>query len=601
MTSYRPVVLRPNQPGSPHFDGNNVSEFLEEWSFFCEDYGLSDKFKCTRLPTYCDKDIGDNVRLLRGYASEDWATLCAGLKDLYWQHDKPKNTTFALNKLIKDAPAMDLNVYVLKYTAITETLVAKGALSTLDRVNRLMDGLPEDLRRKVLKFCTKKSWRLSAQDTGATEPVFEELREFVIKEAQSKQKETVYDKERRIREGYDDPVSQDSASLPRPEPLVLSPVTTNIVGQPATASADAHTTSSITDPIAELTKQFSELVLLVRANMSPSRPPNSNSAATSGRRPQRCLWCDDTIHLRWDCSELTKVIREGKVRINENNRIVNVATGEEFPLMLGKGGMRRLLLTSPVQSFPPSQIPQVSAANVNVGNITVEEAGYGTIGEGSVIVSTIDFENNTRIDEVIDVDVFEKRRREELERSNAARKRTRMGDVAQRGNEPLHVPATPTSSGPSQPSQPRQPYVDEPMEDHIRVHPLDRQPAPGQGHRSSQPVPQASERKYRLASKLGETVSVSDVGDKIMDSPITLKMRELFAVSSDVSSFINDQTRKHRLPVEPKSTTAASVNVDAESPYDANVSGDVYSTPLCLSIVACESHPGSRSHLLGID
>jgi hypothetical protein len=148
MTSYRPVVLRPNQPGSPHFDGNNVSEFLEEWSFFCEDYGLSDKFKCTRLPTYCDKDIGDNVRLLRGYASEDWATLCAGLKDLYWQYDKPKNTTFALNKLVKDAPTMDLNVYVLKYTAITETLVAKGALSTLDRVNRLMDGLPEDLRRK---------------------------------------------------------------------------------------------------------------------------------------------------------------------------------------------------------------------------------------------------------------------------------------------------------------------------------------------------------------------------------------------------------------------------------------------------------------------
>jgi hypothetical protein len=58
-----------------------------------------------------------------------------------------------------------------------------------------------------------------------------------------------------------------------------------------------------------------------------------------------------------------------------------------------------------------------------------------------------------------------------------------------------------------------------------------------------------------------------------MDSSITLKMHELFAVSSDVSLFINDQTRKHRLPVEPKSNTAAtSVNANAESPYDVNVS-----------------------------
>jgi hypothetical protein len=475
---------------------HNVSEFLEEWSFFCEDYGLSDKFKCTRLLTYCDKDIGDNVRLLHGYTSEDWGYALRWLKDLYWQYDKPKNTIFALNKLVKDAPTMDLNVYVLKYTAITETLVAKGALSTLDHVNRLMDGLPEDLRRKVLKFYMKKSWRLSAQDTGATEPVFEELREFVIKEAQSKQKETVYDKEHRIRKGYDDPVSQDSASLPRPEPLVLSLTVTSIVSQPAATGAQPST--PITDPITELTKQFSELVLLVRANMSPSRPPNSFSAVTSDRRPQRCLWCDDTIHLRRDCSELMKVIHEGKVRINESNRIVNVATGEEFPLMLGKGGMRRLLLTSPIQSFPPSQIPQVSVANVNVENITVEEAGYGTIGKGSVIVSTIDFENNIRIDEVIDVDVFEKRRCEELERSNVARKRTRMGDVAQCGNEPLHVPATLTSSGPS---QPRQPYVDEPMEDQIRVHPLDHQSAPGQGHRSSQPaqpVPQQTSENIVL-------------------------------------------------------------------------------------------------------
>jgi hypothetical protein len=72
---YRPVILRPNEPGAPHFNGENVSEFLEEWGFFCEDYGYKDPLKCTRLPAYCDGDIGDNVKLLPGYAAEDWVTL----------------------------------------------------------------------------------------------------------------------------------------------------------------------------------------------------------------------------------------------------------------------------------------------------------------------------------------------------------------------------------------------------------------------------------------------------------------------------------------------------------------------------------------------
>jgi hypothetical protein len=53
-----------------------------------------------------------------------------------------------------DAPGLDLNVFILKYTAITVTLVKKDALSTLDRVGRLLDGLSTDLRKKAL--CQKK-------------------------------------------------------------------------------------------------------------------------------------------------------------------------------------------------------------------------------------------------------------------------------------------------------------------------------------------------------------------------------------------------------------------------------------------------------------
>jgi len=45
--------------------------------------------------------------------------------------------------------------------------------------------------------------------------------------------------------------------------------------------------------------------------------------------------------------------------------------------------------------------------------------------------------------------------------------------------------------------------------------------------------------KYQLALKLSEIVNVTNVGEKIMDSSITLNMRELFTVSTDISNYVN--------------------------------------------------------------
>jgi hypothetical protein len=55
-------------------------------------------------------------------------------------------------------------------------------LSPLDRIDRLLDDLSVELRRRVLKFYAKKSWRLSAHDTGINDPIFDELKEFILTE-----------------------------------------------------------------------------------------------------------------------------------------------------------------------------------------------------------------------------------------------------------------------------------------------------------------------------------------------------------------------------------------------------------------------------------
>jgi len=100
----------------------------------CDDYGYTDEKKCIHFPNYCERTIKDVVELLPGYISWNWTTLQADLKGLYLQHNRPKNTTAALHQLINDAKAgkINLNIYVLQYTTITNALVAQGALSTLD-------------------------------------------------------------------------------------------------------------------------------------------------------------------------------------------------------------------------------------------------------------------------------------------------------------------------------------------------------------------------------------------------------------------------------------------------------------------------------------
>ena len=56
-------------------------------------------------------------------------------------------------------------------------------------------------------------------------------------------------------------------------------------------------------------------------------------------------------------------------------------------------------------------------------------------------------------------------------------------------------------------------------------------------------------KKFRLASELSETVTVAQVGEQLMDTPVQLSMRQVMAVSLDLAGYMHDQTRKRRVPV----------------------------------------------------
>ena len=217
----------------------------------------------------------------------------------------------------------EFNVYILKYTSISEALITAHALSSLYRVARLLDGLSEDLWRKVIRHCTKQGWKLSTQDSGTADSEYDAIILFILTEAQTNQTMVVYDSERSLRERTSTSISDTAlrqgasskASVPTPTP------------SPAPASTRAPSAPSTDPGIAELTKQFAQLTLLLQANLNQPRgppTPGSNMAPRPcGDRQPRCLWCDATDHLRKFCPSFMETLKSGRIRFNDEFRLTN--------------------------------------------------------------------------------------------------------------------------------------------------------------------------------------------------------------------------------------------------------------------------------------
>jgi len=64
-------------------------------------------------------------------------------------------------------------------------------------------------------------------------------------------------------------------------------------------------------------------------------------------------------------------------------------------------------------------------------------------------------------------------------------------------------------------------------------------------------------KKYYLSSELGKNVKTNQIGEKIMDTPVQLSIREILAVSGEVAGYLHDQTRKRRIPIDGRTPAPA--------------------------------------------
>jgi hypothetical protein len=169
-----------------------------------------------------------------------------------------------LNALIRDSAKLSLAAYVLKFTSITDPLVGKNVMSSVERINKLLEGLDERMRVKVIELCTSKGWRITDQDRGG-EPKFPEIAKYLEDKARAVERVSVYDKEHTMR------------------------------GSSAPNSAISHTSTAVNSPkpspvdpaVKDLTEQLAALALVVKGLTSEKQTTAITTSATPAAHPPR--------------------------------------------------------------------------------------------------------------------------------------------------------------------------------------------------------------------------------------------------------------------------------------------------------------------------
>ena len=78
----------PGTPGTPFFEGANVTEFLERYNDQCNDYYVLKEDKILKLPRYCNDTIKETVQSFKEWKEQDYAGLQKAMRVKYRDNDQ---------------------------------------------------------------------------------------------------------------------------------------------------------------------------------------------------------------------------------------------------------------------------------------------------------------------------------------------------------------------------------------------------------------------------------------------------------------------------------------------------------------------------------
>jgi hypothetical protein len=81
------------------------------------------------------------------------------------------------------------------------------------------------------------------------------------------------------------------------------------------------------------------------------------------------------------------------------------------------------------------------------------------------------------------------------------------------------------------------------------------------------------ERRYRLGSELRESITIAEIGEKVMQMPISLTFGEVLAASPDLAAHFSEQARKRRRPLTNTTNTTEAATTNEISANVNSVNG----------------------------
>lgn len=360
----------PKTVGAPHFDGTNVTDFLEEWEIFCQDHGLSQSMQVQRMPPYCDLFIGDYIKTLEEYIGRDWKELCKTLRKQYLSQDsRQKYYSRAYLEQYKNTTSdgrEGLKNYTLQFRSIAKKLLDKKELDEYTACFWFIQGLPASKQVKVMK---KASLKADEPTTYNFDKVLAAAMEM------SDEEESLYlFRAKTIG-------SQDLKELVedrRQNPIVVTKEEPEVADRKTPSPEPVISKEEIPKDMDSLTKAFSQLALPIQAKVdeigkqihrlssqsaqqhqqhmkcsqqsgqqSNQQPQGNANMSTSyqksyeygrsqnngpgkgdwDRNTQQesdrniCKCCGEWGHYRRGCPHLNKLIESGEVHLNERSQV----------------------------------------------------------------------------------------------------------------------------------------------------------------------------------------------------------------------------------------------------------------------------------------
>ncbi len=148
-----------------YFEEKNMTDFLERYEDFCNDYELNQINWFRKLLKYCNKIINDSIKIIIKYINFNWQELKKMMKKKYKKDDIDQQlNSWIFLKIFKNKSCImknDLKLYSQQYKSILHSLIKCEQMNEYIRCCWFVKSLSSILSEKIIRKCALDSENLS--------------------------------------------------------------------------------------------------------------------------------------------------------------------------------------------------------------------------------------------------------------------------------------------------------------------------------------------------------------------------------------------------------------------------------------------------------